>query len=119
MTKEEFIEANKEVIINVYGDEIVVGSKDKKQDLFFDDIPPNVTFENNGYVTLESNYLETLPKGTKFRNRGSVYLDLVGLPYGVTFDNSGILAIGYKKEIGIKGTSFKSLIKIMCKQIPE
>lgn len=62
-------------------------------------IPPNVKFENSGYVDLS--FLEDLPEGISFKNSGNVFLSLVErIPGGTVFLNQEDVVLEELKEIG-------------------
>ena len=90
MKKEEFIEVLKRnnYLYEIQGDKIIV-THDGYVDLgFLETIPPGVEFRNRGSVDLSD--LKTIPPGVEFRNGGDVWLSaLKTIPPGVEFKNGG------------------------------
>ena len=93
MTIEEFIDVLEEKGYSyvIEGDKIVVTGDDMVI-LRLVTLPPGVVFKNRGSVYFE--LLETIPSGVEFNNRGDVYLGIVprvlyyvNLPFSAWEDN--------------------------------
>lgn len=91
MTREEFIRAlEKGGITFSYsegGERIVIGPENyyvKSGDLGITSIPPNVTFENSGTISLLG--ISQLPEGLFFNNYGGVFAEgVTRIPRGTKF----------------------------------
>ena len=126
MTREEFIKEldEKRYLYKIEGDKIVVTEEWIVHLDSLESLPPDVQFNNRGYVDLNS--LETLPPGVVFNNGGDVSLSsLKELPPGVQFNNRGTVYLNsliggkgwfHKWPGNIEGIDSKTLLNVMIKR---
>ena len=111
MTREEFIAIldRKRYSYEIEGDNIIVTYNDdsRHRDVLLSkltEIPPNVIFNNGGYVNLKS--LNSVPRSVQFNNGGYIHLKAIALgiyylwPFEINnIDNKRIFNILIKRGI--------------------